>query len=123
MVDPVNLNVPGLPYLLFALVFFAVVLLFVGVLSLIEVAIQHHQRSNADASDGDADSDDAHPTDDDRAVLRVDRLFGAVRDAASAESRSETTVYKCRHCGTTLDASDDRCPHCETPTVARYEVG
>ena len=119
MVDPVNLNVPGLPYLLFALVFFTVVLLFTGVLSPIEVAIQRHQRSNADASDGD----DAHLTGDDRAVLRVDRLFGAVRDAASAESRSETTVYGCRRCGTTLDASDDRCPHCETPTVARHEVG
>jgi len=36
MTDPVNLNVPGLPYLLFALAFFAVVALLAGLLSSIE---------------------------------------------------------------------------------------
>lgn len=120
MVDPVNLNVPGLPYLLFALVFFAAVFLLVGVLSPIELAIQRHQRSKAGA-DGD-DEDGARSPDDEAAVLRIDQLLGALRDVASTESRSGTTVYECRRCGTTLDAGDDRCPHCETPTVARYEI-
>ena len=48
MVDPVNLNIPGFPYLLFALVFFIVVALLAAALVPLELAIrrQRDQRSN-----------------------------------------------------------------------------
>lgn len=31
-------------------------------------------------------------------------------------------LYECRRCGTTVDSKADRCPHCETDEVARYEI-
>jgi hypothetical protein len=122
MVDPVNLNVPGLPYLVFALVFLAVVFLFAAVISPIELAVQRHQKSRTDADDG-TDSPDAADPSEGRGGSRADRLLRVVRNPASLESDSPTTVYECRRCGTTLEAGDDRCPHCETSAVARYEIG
>jgi rubrerythrin len=34
---------------------------------------------------------------------------------------SETVVYECRNCGTTLDAGDDSCPECDSEDVVEYE--
>lgn len=128
MADPVNLNIPGFPYLFVALVFFAIVFLLSGALSPIEFAIRRHRRSGADtdaADDDDSDSrlpgSDRLP--DDAASIEVDQLFGTVKRPPSTESDAPTTVYECRHCGTTLEAGDGQCPHCETATVVRYEVG
>jgi len=50
MVDPVNLNVPGLDYLLFALVFFAVVALLTLVLAPGEIMIQRSRQARATES-------------------------------------------------------------------------
>ena len=47
MVDPVNLNIPGLDYLFFALVFFAVVALLTLVLAPVEILTQHSRRARA----------------------------------------------------------------------------
>jgi rubrerythrin len=138
MVDPVNLNVPGLPYLLFALVFFAVVAALSGVLSPIELAIRRHRRSDGedgerkedenedesesgDGGGGDGDRSGSRATDD-ATVPGTDRLFGTDR-GTDADSRAATTIYECRRCGTTLDAGDGQCPRCETASIARYEVG
>jgi rubrerythrin len=35
---------------------------------------------------------------------------------------SPTTIYECRHCGTTLDDEADRCPSCGGSETSRYEV-
>ena len=116
MVDPVNLNVPGLPLLLFALAFFAVVILLSRALSPIELAIRYHRRSDGGGGGG------GRSRDDDAVDPGTDQPFRSVRDPTGADSRSATTVYECRRCGTTLDAGDGQCPHCETTTVARYEI-
>lgn len=150
MVDPVNLNVPGLPYLLFAAVFFAVVAVLTGVLSPIELAIRRHDRPNTDGNDGNGKADrdgedDGNSEDggddrgtgrfrgDETATLRTGRPTGPVQEEASAESDStvelnsaaepdSTMIYECRRCGTTLDAGDERCPRCEVSSIARYEI-
>lgn len=50
MVDPVNLNVPGLDYLFFALVFFVVVALLTLVLAPVEITIQRSRRARVTES-------------------------------------------------------------------------
>lgn len=35
---------------------------------------------------------------------------------------SATVVYECRQCGTTVGSDSDRCPTCETATIAEYPV-
>lgn len=138
MVDPVNLNVPGLPYFLFAVAFFAVVFVLVWVLSPLELLVRRHQRLSrdlgGDGGDDDGENDDSLDGDggSDGSVARfpsgeasaptIDGLFGTVRRPASREP-SAPTVYECRHCGTTLDAGVERCPRCETASVVRYETG
>ena len=37
------------------------------------------------------------------------------------DSRREEFV-ECRQCGTTIDASDNRCPQCGSTEIARYEI-
>ncbi|PSP63940.1 hypothetical protein BRC77_05275 [Halobacteriales archaeon QH_8_64_26] len=142
MTDPVNLNVPGLPYLLFALAFFAVVALLAGLLSPIELALQRHYRSNrtdgegtdgegTDGDEGESGDDRARtgdgdgrgsPTPTDAAVSETDRPVGTDRNP-DPDSGVAMTVYECRRCGATLDAGDEHCPRCETASIARYDVG
>jgi len=50
MVDPVNLNIPGLDYLLLALLFFAAVALFTVILARAELTLQRMQRAQATQS-------------------------------------------------------------------------
>ncbi len=33
-----------------------------------------------------------------------------------------TTVYECRHCGTTIDSQTDPCPYCGPTEVVEYEL-
>lgn len=138
MVDPVNLNVPGLPYLLFAVAFFGVVFALMWMLSPLELLVRRHQRlADELGADGEDDWDDedgygtAGAGDTTRTIARIpngdtnpptiDGLFGTVRRPSSDE-RSPSVVYECRHCGTTLDAGTEHCPRCETVSVVRYEV-
>ena len=123
MVDPVNLNVPGLLYLLFALAFFAVVVLLSGALSPLELALRHHRRSDGGDDERAAGNDDQR--EDDRARTDdEDGSGGPTSVDAPVGSDSDTaTIYECRHCGTTFEAGDGQCPRCGTPSVARYEIG
>lgn len=149
MVDPVNLNIPGLPYFLLAAVFFAVVLVLTWVLSPLELLVRRHERSSDDgggegtSSGGDGDSsgrDDDTDTDggdrenDHGAVVRfstggastiapaVDRPSGTVR-RSTAEEASSARTYQCHHCGTTLELGDEWCPRCDTAAVGGYRTG
>ena len=65
MADPVNLSTPGLPYLLFALGFFAVVSLLVIILTPIEIvarrARRQHQSEIGDTSCEQPDGDSEPP--------------------------------------------------------------
>lgn len=138
MVDPVNLNVPGLPYLLVALAFLAVVALLTGALSPLELALWHHRRSNGadgdernengtdgverDEEGGDGDREGSEDRDPEELTApETDRPIEPVRSPDAGVS--PTTIYECRHCGTTLEAGNRRCPRCETSSIARYEIG
>lgn len=33
----------------------------------------------------------------------------------------ETVIHECRHCGTTLNSTDDSCSVCESADVATYK--
>lgn len=129
MVDPVNLNVPGLPYFLFAVAFFAVVFVLVWVLSPLELLIRRHRRLTYDLGGGDGEDDDSYSDSDlarfpngETITPTIDGLFETVR-RPSSDGPSPPTVYECRHCGTTLDSGAERCPRCETASVVRYETG
>lgn len=37
--------------------------------------------------------------------------------------RAATVVIECRHCGTTVDSSQQACPTCGAAGFARYEIG
>jgi ribosomal protein L37E len=104
MVDPVNLNIPGFPYLLFAVVFCTVAVLIAGVLSPLELAIRrHHSRSEDDSEDSFS--------------IGTDLLFGS-RDP------TPMTLYECRHCGRTVEPRIEHCPDCGAPAsaIARYDI-
>lgn len=32
------------------------------------------------------------------------------------------TVYECRHCGATLEADSEECPHCERGEAVAYDL-
>lgn len=36
--------------------------------------------------------------------------------------RSETVLYECRRCGTTVDHDADRCPVCDGEEIACYNL-
>ena len=123
MVEPVNLNVPGLPYLLLALAFFTVVAFLSGVLSPIELAIWRHHRS--DEKDGEGAGENEGEKENGHAKVEgEDRWRNPITEDTPASSTSQTaTIYECRRCGTTLEAGDGHCPRCETASIARYEIG
>jgi len=33
-----------------------------------------------------------------------------------------TTIYECRHCGTTVDSQTDSCPYCGPTEIIEYEL-
>ena len=56
-----------------------------------------------------------------------DILQGVGRADAEATARSDaspavTTLYECRHCGTTVSVDRERCPACERPEIAEYRL-
>lgn len=36
--------------------------------------------------------------------------------------RRDHVIYECRHCGTTVDHTTDRCPACDATAIAQYHV-
>ena len=51
-------------------------------------------------------------------VGRADAEARARADAASAV----TAIYECRHCGTRVTATAERCPACDRAEIAEYRL-
>ncbi|AEN07666.1 hypothetical protein halTADL_1977 [Halohasta litchfieldiae] len=48
-------------------------------------------------------------------------LVDALRGVVSTRTATTSTLYECRHCGTTLSADTETCPTCGGEDVARYQ--
>lgn len=47
---------------------------------------------------------------------------GAPSAESPAEESSETVIYECRDCGTTVTSETTECPNCESTAIAEYPV-
>ena len=51
----------------------------------------------------------------------LDRLVDGLLSEQEGREGSETVVYECRRCGTTLDANASTCPYCGPTEIVRFE--
>ncbi|MCG1007953.1 hypothetical protein [Halorubrum lacusprofundi] len=48
-------------------------------------------------------------------------LVDVLREVVGIRTASTSTLYECRHCGTTLPADTEMCPTCGGEDVACYQ--